>query len=162
MSYQESKEKVWEKGTKIPDKDPNLYREDKIGNVMYYPSYGKQSSMGWNIDHSKPQNKNGTNHLNNLQPLNSLNNSSKSDTYPYNYKNSEPLGVTRRDLIETPIDKRSRLIKNGEVLLNYDGTVNSNSKAVKTKYVILNKNGTINANSKAVKRCDVVSKKNRR
>jgi hypothetical protein len=36
------------------------------GNEMYKPSYGKSSEMGWNVDHSKPQSKGGTDHLNNL------------------------------------------------------------------------------------------------
>ena len=48
---------------------------------MYKPSYGKTSEMGWNVDHSKPQAKGGTDHLNNLQPMNSRANSSKSDKY---------------------------------------------------------------------------------
>ena len=48
---------------------------------MYKPSYGKYSEMGWNIDHSKPQAKGGTDHLNNLQPMNSSANSSKGDKY---------------------------------------------------------------------------------
>ena len=77
MSYQDRKDEVWEKGAKIRGKDPNLYRKDKFGNEMYYPSYGKYTEMGWNIDHSKSQDDGGTDHLNNLQPMNSKANSSK-------------------------------------------------------------------------------------
>lgn len=69
------------KGKVIPGKNPDLYRQDKYGNTMYKPSYGKYSEMGWNIDHSKPQAKGGTDHLNNLQPMNSSANSSKGDKY---------------------------------------------------------------------------------
>lgn len=81
MSYQDRKDEVWEKGSKIRGKDPNLYRRDKEGNEMYYPSYGKYTEKGWNIDHSKPVDKGGTDHLNNLQPMNSKANSSKGSKY---------------------------------------------------------------------------------
>lgn len=76
-------EKIWNKGSKIRGKDPNLYRKDKYGNKMYKHSYGKDTPMGWNVDHSKPKNKGGTDHLNNLQPLNTSTNKSKGDKYPY-------------------------------------------------------------------------------
>ena len=46
---QERIDQVWEKGKVIPGKNPNLYRQDKLGNTMYKPSYGKYSEMGWNI-----------------------------------------------------------------------------------------------------------------
>lgn len=81
MSYQDKKDEVWEKGKTIRGKDPNLYRRDKEGNEMYKPSYGKFSEKGWNIDHSKPKDKGGTDHLNNLQPMNSKANSSKGNKY---------------------------------------------------------------------------------
>ncbi len=79
MSYQEKKDEVWNKGQKIPGKDPDLYRKDVLGNVIYYPSYGKDSEMGWEIDHKKAQAKGGTDHLNNLQPLQTQANQSKGD-----------------------------------------------------------------------------------
>ena len=79
MSYQEKKDEVWDKGQKVRGKDPELYRKDKFGNTMYKPSYGKNSEMGWEIDHSKPQSKGGTDHLNNLQPMNTRANRQKSD-----------------------------------------------------------------------------------
>ena len=69
-NYQNKKEQVWEKGNKVRGKDPDLYRKDDEGNMMYKPSYGKSSQMGWEIDHSKPQSEGGTDHLNNLRPLN--------------------------------------------------------------------------------------------
>ncbi|NOQ76044.1 MAG: HNH endonuclease [Crocinitomix sp.] len=69
MSYQKKKDQVWEKGQKVRGKDSNLYRKDSQGNLLYKPSYGKSSEMGWEIDHSKPQSKGGTHHLNNLHPL---------------------------------------------------------------------------------------------
>ncbi len=74
-------DQVWDKGEVIRGKNPDLYRKDMFGNTMYKPSYGKYTPMGWNIDHSKPQSKGGTDHLNNLQPMNSRANSSKNDKY---------------------------------------------------------------------------------
>ena len=74
-------DQIWDKGIIIKGKNPDLYRQDKFGNRMYKPSYGKFSEMGWNVDHSNPQAKGGTDHLNNLQPMNSRANSSKNDKY---------------------------------------------------------------------------------
>ncbi len=37
--------------------------------------------MGWQIDHSKPRAKGGTDHLNNLNPLKTADNRKKSDKY---------------------------------------------------------------------------------
>ena len=79
MSYKYKKDKVWKKGKKIPGKNPNLYRKDKFGNIMYKPSYGKNTKKGWEIDHSKPQSKGGTDHLNNLQPMNTKANRKKGN-----------------------------------------------------------------------------------
>lgn len=76
MGYQEKKDKVWEKGHKIRGKDPDKYRKDDFGNTLYYRSYGKDTDMGWNIHHSVPQSKGGTDHLNNLKPLNTSKNKS--------------------------------------------------------------------------------------
>lgn len=75
-------DQIWDKGQTIKGKNPDLYRKDKYGNEMYRYSYGKTSAMGWNVDHSKPQALGGTDHLNNLQPMNSRVNSSKGKQYP--------------------------------------------------------------------------------
>lgn len=79
MTYQDKKDDVWDKGSKIRGKNPDLYRKDKFGNEMYKPSYGKSSDKGWEIDHSKSQSKGGTDHLNNLQPMNTTANRQKGD-----------------------------------------------------------------------------------
>lgn len=78
---QERLDKIWDKGATIRGKNPDLYRKDIYGNVMFKPSYGKTSEMGWNVDHSKPQDLGGTDHLNNLQPMNSRANCSKGNRY---------------------------------------------------------------------------------
>ena len=77
----ERRDQVWDKGQTIRGKNPDLYRTDKEGNVMYKPSYGKMTGMGWEVDHSKPKSKGGTDHLNNLQPMQSHENRRKSDKY---------------------------------------------------------------------------------
>ena len=79
--YSTKKDKVWDKGQTIRGRDSNLYRKDSEGNVMYKHSYGKASSMGWEIDHSKPVSKGGTDHLNNLKPMNTSRNRSKGSKY---------------------------------------------------------------------------------
>ncbi|MDD3858585.1 MAG: HNH endonuclease signature motif containing protein [Bacteroidales bacterium] len=77
----EKLDKIWEKGTTIKGKDPKMFRTDKFGNEMYKPSYGKVSQKGWEVDHSKPKSKGGSNHLNNLQPMNPKANRSKGNSY---------------------------------------------------------------------------------
>jgi len=76
-------QEVWEQGKKIPGKDPNRYREDAVGNLIYRPSYGKNSEMGWEVDHKKPVDKGGTDNLRNLQPLQSNENKEKGNQYPW-------------------------------------------------------------------------------
>jgi 5-methylcytosine-specific restriction endonuclease McrA len=77
------KEKVWEKGKIIEGKNPELFRSDQYGNQIYKPSYGKKTEQGWEIDHSKPTSKGGTDHLNNLNPTQWRINRQKSDKYPF-------------------------------------------------------------------------------
>jgi len=81
MDYKKKKDQVWEKGKQIRGKDNNLYRKDQNGNTLFYHSYGLNSEMGWEIDHSKPRAKGGTDHLNNLNPLKTADNRKKSDKY---------------------------------------------------------------------------------
>ncbi len=80
---QERVGEVWEKGEKIPGKDPNLYRQDAAGNVIYRDSYGKNSDKGWEVDHKRPVDKGGTDNLKNLQPLQTEENREKSKKYPW-------------------------------------------------------------------------------
>ena len=75
--------KVWEKGKSVRGKDPDLYRRDAAGNIIYGPSYGKDSDRGWEIDHKKPTSKGGNDNLRNLQPLQSGENKEKSNDYPW-------------------------------------------------------------------------------
>ena len=74
------KDATWNKAPTVRGKDPDLYRRDPYGNVLYKPSYGKDTAMGWHIDHIKPQSKNGSDSLRNLQVMQSSKNKSLGDT----------------------------------------------------------------------------------
>jgi len=72
-------DQIWDKGHRMRGKDPEHYRKDDLGNVMFRPSYGKLSDMGWEVDHKNPVDKGGTDNLRNLRPLNTAANREKSN-----------------------------------------------------------------------------------
>jgi 5-methylcytosine-specific restriction endonuclease McrA len=76
-------EQVWEKAKTVPGKNPDQYRRDPAGNMIRRASYGKESEMGWEIDHKKPVEKGGSDNLRNLQPLQTDDNREKSNKYPW-------------------------------------------------------------------------------
>lgn len=79
-------DQVWEKATKVRGYNPDVFRKDKHGvwiNKAMFGDNSDQLSFGWEIDHIKPKNKNGTDDLSNLQPLHWQNNRNKNDDYPY-------------------------------------------------------------------------------
>ena len=69
MVSKDQKNKLWDKAKKIRGKNPDLYRQDPYGDMMYKSSYGKNSKMGWQIDHIKPESKGGSDATVNLQAL---------------------------------------------------------------------------------------------
>lgn len=74
------KDDVWDKAKEIRGKASDLYRQDPYGNVMYKPSYGLESDMGWEIDHIKPVSEGGSDHLINLQAMNTAKNRELGDS----------------------------------------------------------------------------------
>lgn len=87
MSYtKEQLDQIFAKGGVIRGKDPDKYRKDECGNVIYRQSYGKETPMGWEVDHSNPKNNGGTDCSKNLKPLQSSENARKSDKYSYKKK----------------------------------------------------------------------------
>jgi len=79
----DKKEIAWENAHIIRGKNPDVYRKDDYGNVIYKSSYGKQSDMGWEVDHRYPISKGETDSTRNLQAVQWEENRKKSDTYPY-------------------------------------------------------------------------------
>ncbi len=80
MANSDKKDTVWSKAQKIRSKDPEKYRKDPYGNTMYYSSYGKDSGMGWEIDHIKPKALGGSDATRNLQALKTRVNREKGDS----------------------------------------------------------------------------------
>lgn len=83
MASEKEKMAAWAKARKMPGKNPDTHRKDDHGSEIYYASYGKQSPMGWEIDHKKPVSKGGSEHPKNKRPLQWQNNRSKGSKYPH-------------------------------------------------------------------------------
>jgi len=73
---------VWQKARRVKGKNPNLYRRDSQGNLIYKPAYGRNSSMGWQVDHIRPKSKGGSDAQRNLQALQTGANKRKSNKIP--------------------------------------------------------------------------------
>ncbi len=71
---------VWKKAKSVPGKSPATHRQDPYGNVIFKGSYGKDSAMGWQIDHIRPKSKGGSDRLSNLQAMQSHKNRSLGNT----------------------------------------------------------------------------------
>ena len=82
MTRNQRIQQAWNNAKPIPGKNPNLYREDRFGNEIYKPAYGKVGDKGWEIDHSKPTSKGGTDSPRNLQAMQTRANRRKRNKYP--------------------------------------------------------------------------------
>ena len=80
MPTKEEIDKVWEKARPIRGKDSDKYRQDPYGNKINRDSFGKNSGMGWEIDHIKPSSRGGSDNLRNLQALKTSVNREKGDS----------------------------------------------------------------------------------
>lgn len=146
MAYE--RKRAWEKAETIPGCNPNLYRKDANGDAVYKPSYGQFSPMGYNIDHSKAHNNGGTNHINNLNIMQSRSNSSKSDDVSGSSFGVKPVPVP-------DVDLRCTSVRDRELYYKPDGTVDLRSPAVVDGDVLVTQRGQVNRRSPAVKRGDV-------
>lgn len=79
MADKRLKEKAWEKAGTIRGKDPGKYRKDPYGNVIYKACYGRNSDMGWEVDHIRPRSRGGSDTTRNVQALNTGVNRHKRD-----------------------------------------------------------------------------------
>jgi hypothetical protein len=75
---------VWRKGQIVPGVEPSVRRKDACGAWIDYNQYGQtvENGSGWEIDHIRPVAHNGSDSLDNLQPLQWENNRHKGDNWP--------------------------------------------------------------------------------
>jgi len=73
MPFTEEKiQQVWEKGTRVPDNNPNVRRKDAAKAWIRREEHGNRNSKeGWEIHHIEPD---GGDDLSNLRPLQWQNN----------------------------------------------------------------------------------------
>jgi len=65
------KKAVWKKGKINPDHSPEVLRWDAHGHIMMWSEYGRiDSKFGWEIDLINPVIQEGSDNIENLQPLN--------------------------------------------------------------------------------------------
>ena len=83
MASKQQKETAWQNTGRVRGKNPNLFRRDALGNEIYKPAYGTQGEKGWEVDHSNPKSRGGTDSPRNLQAMQTKANRTKSDKYPY-------------------------------------------------------------------------------
>ena len=63
-------DEAWANGSAIPDKSPDVWREDRLGNRIRREDYGNATSeFGWVLVHIKPLGEGGTDYSSNPCPL---------------------------------------------------------------------------------------------
>ena len=77
MATKKQQDAAWAHAKTVRGKDPDRYRQDAYGNVLFRGSYGKATPMGWDVDHIKPRSEGGSDATVNLQALNASVNRSK-------------------------------------------------------------------------------------
>lgn len=83
-------EEVWNKGEIIDDYNPQLYRKDYAGALMFRNSFinniklnDDPKSYNWTIVYQQPLAYGGTSDISNLQPMNNINAITKANNYPH-------------------------------------------------------------------------------
>jgi 5-methylcytosine-specific restriction endonuclease McrA len=71
---------VWNKSSIVPEYSGETHRYDACGMIIFRTSYGKETDMGWEIDHKNPVANGGTDNPSNLQALQSSLNAQKGDS----------------------------------------------------------------------------------
>lgn len=81
QSFDESTiQAVWDKAKEDPGF--NIFKKDVCSATIKQDDYGETTAYGWEIDHIKPVSQDGSDSLNNLQPLHWENNRYKGGNYP--------------------------------------------------------------------------------
>lgn len=82
-------EEVWNKGEIIENYNPQLYRKDYAGALMFKNSFinnvklnDDSKNLNWTIIHQCPLSHGGTSDISNLQPMNNINAIAKGNNYP--------------------------------------------------------------------------------
>ena len=83
MASKQQRATAWQNTSRVRGKNPNVYRRDAYGNEIYKPAYGTNGDKGWEVDHSNPKSRGGTDSPRNLQAMQTTANRRKSDKYPY-------------------------------------------------------------------------------
>ena len=80
MPSKDEIDKVWDKAKTVRGEDSNKVRQDPYGNKIRKDQFGGRGSQGWEIDHIKPESKGGSDHLRNLQALQTKKNRDLGDS----------------------------------------------------------------------------------
>ncbi len=80
MPNQDQIDKAWDNAKPIRGEDSDNYRQDPYGNKIHKDSFGKNSQMGWEVDHIKPKAQGGSDATQNLQALQTKVNREKGDS----------------------------------------------------------------------------------
>lgn len=80
MPTKDQIDKAWNNAKPLRGENPDKYRQDSYGNKIHRNSFGKDSNMGWEVDHIKPKSLGGSDATRNLQALKTEVNRDKSDS----------------------------------------------------------------------------------
>ena len=69
MTDKELIDNVWKKAKTVRGEDPNEVRQDPYSNRIRKSQFGGSGLQSWEIDHIKPESKGGSDHLRNLQAM---------------------------------------------------------------------------------------------